>query len=98
MMIKTSYDSGDIVKLKRDLKDFYLKKGNSGIVWAVYQYQDANNEVFDFDYEGTFWNEEGNDSDAMFITEDVKKVLSIDKVPFTEDMKNLWLYLNQIEN
>ncbi len=56
MNIKPSYDAGDIVKLKRDLKDFNLKKGNYGIVWAVYQYQDANNEISDFDFEGTFWN------------------------------------------
>ncbi len=31
--------------------------------------------------------EEGNDSDAIFIKEDVEKVLSIDAVPFTDDMK-----------
>src|SRR5687768_8432970 len=96
MDIEPAFNTGDIVKLKKNLKDTNLKTGDFGIVWAVYQYlSEKNNKVQEFDYEATFWDSRGNDMDSKFEESDAEKVLKIEDVPFSESMKELWLYLNQ---
>src|SRR5690349_12975224 len=90
------FNYGEVVRLKKDLVNANLKAGDYGMVWAVYaSYVDENQTTLEFDYEGTFWNNEVNYNDAMFYEEDAEKVLIIENVPFSEDMKKLWLYLNQ---
>ena len=96
MNTEPTFASGDIVRLKKDLKDTNLKTGDYGIVWAVYpSYIDENKKSLAFDYEGTFWNKRGDYDDAMFEEEDVEKVLKLEETPYSEDMKEFWFYLNQ---
>lgn len=93
------FNYGEIVRLKKDLENTNLKTDAYGIVWAVYTYLDeTTNEILAADYEGSFWDSNGNYDDIMFEENDAEKVFDLKKVPFTEDMKKLWIYLNQKEN
>lgn len=95
MDIQLILNYGDVVRLKRNFIDFQLKKGDCGIVWAVYQCLDEENRIYDSDYEATFWNQEGKDSDLNFEKEDVEKIEKIEEVPFSQEMKEFWAYINQ---
>ena len=99
MSTKSFFDCGDVIKLKKDLADTNLKHGDYGIVWAVYAYRaEENKEILEFDYEGSFWDKEGNYDDSMFEEEDAEKVSNYEEAPFSEKMKELLLYLNRKEN
>jgi hypothetical protein len=90
------FNYGDVVRLKKDLENTNLKAGDYGIIWAVYDfYVDESKTVLGFDYEGSFWDNQGNYDDAMFDEEDAEKVLKLEEAAFSEDMKGLWLYINQ---
>ncbi len=89
------FNSGDIVRLKKELKDTNIKIGDYGIVWAIYAfYVDESNTTLGFDYEGAFWDSEGNYEDLMFEEEEAEKVLKLEEAPFSEDMKEFWLWIN----
>ena len=90
------FNYGDIVRLKKDLENTNFKQGNCGVIWAVYEfYVDESKVISGFDYEGTFWDSEGNYNDAMFDEEGAEKVLKLEEAPFSEDMREFWLYINQ---
>ena len=96
MSNESFFNYGDVVKLKRDSNYNDLKIDDYGIVWAVYaSYVDESQSLLEFDYEGTFWNKKGNCHDEMFEEEDVEKVLEINEVPFTEEMREFWQFMNQ---
>src|SRR5262249_54434985 len=93
------FNFGDVIRLKKDLENTNLKTGDYGIVWAIYEYWvNEDKTALGFDYEGTFWDREGNDDDSMFDQEDAEKVLNLEAAPFAEVMKNLLRYLNGKEN
>lgn len=93
---KPIFNYGDVVRLRKDLENTNLKIGDYGVIWWIYQsYSDESKTTLEFDYEGTFENAESGIEDLMFEEEDVEKELKIQDVPFSEDMKKLWLYLNQ---
>lgn len=90
------FNSGDVIKLKRDSDYNDLKIDDYGIVWVVYKaYVDESETKLVFDYEGTFWNKEGICYDEMFEENDAEKILNIEEVSFSIDMKEFWLFINQ---
>ena len=74
------FNYGDVVRLKKDLENTNLKQGNYVINWVVYEfYVDESKVISGFDYEGTFWDSEGDYNDAMFDEEDAEKVLKLEE-------------------
>lgn len=99
MSSNSTFNCGDLVKLKKDSDYTVIRKGDYGIVWAIYAYQNNEDDtIYEFSYEGTFWDKNGKNDDVMFEEEDAEKVFDLECVIFTEDMKKLWIYLNQKEN
>lgn len=96
MSNESFFNAGDVVKLKRDSDYNDLKLNDYGIVWAVYAaYVDESRTKLDFGYEGSFWNKAGICYDEMFEENEVEKVIDLNKVPFSEEMREFWLYINQ---
>ena len=96
MTDESFFNEGEIVKLKRDSRYNDPKVGDLGIVWAVYAYYaDERETLTGFDYEGAFWNKEGDCCDEMFEENEVEKVLKIEDAPYFEEMREFWLFINK---
>lgn len=96
MDMQTILNYGDVVRLKQNFADSNLKKGNYGIVWAVYQCLDEESRIYNSDYEATFWTQEGKHFDLNFEREDVERIEKLEEVSFSQEMKEFWSYINQI--